>query len=88
MYVCNLQPQFPVLAGHTPSSTSVKTYIHCIQYFNSEVFRQYDHGSPEMNEKVYGQPTPDTYDLSKVTCPVTIFWGQNDMVCRPEVKST
>jgi len=46
----------------------------------------YDHGSPEANLNAYGKSTPPKYDLAKVTAPVAIFWGANDMLCRPEVK--
>ena len=42
-------------------------------------FQRYDYGKTK-NQQLYGQPTPTDYDLSKVTCPVYIFWGQNDKV--------
>jgi hypothetical protein len=32
------------------------------------------------NQIRYGQSTPPEYDLSKVTCPVILFWSQNDKV--------
>ena len=33
----------------------------------------------------YGQLTPPTYDLSRVTAPVYLFWGDNDLLTTPEV---
>jgi pimeloyl-ACP methyl ester carboxylesterase len=44
-----------------------------------QTFQRFDFGSAE-NQKRYGQPTPPAYDLSKVTCPVYLVWGQNDKV--------
>jgi len=76
-------PQLPVLAAHSPSSTSVRTYIHCLQYLSKPFFRQYDYG-PEENIQKYGQPHPKSYDVKKVTTPIVIFYGENDLLCRPE----
>ena len=36
----------------------------------------------------YGQETPPEYDLSKVTCPVSLFWSDNDLLADPEVRSS
>ncbi|XP_021951697.1 lipase member K isoform X2 [Folsomia candida] len=77
-------PGLPVVAGHTPSSSSVRTYIHCLQYFINSEFQQYDYGSADANLQAYGQPTPLKYDLTKVTCPTVIFYGENDLLCRPQ----
>jgi lysosomal acid lipase/cholesteryl ester hydrolase len=77
-------PRLPVIAGHTPSSSSVRTYIHCVQYFINSEFQQYDYGSKELNMEAYGQPFPPKYDLRKTTCPTAIFYGENDLLCRPK----
>jgi len=46
----------------------------------SGLFRQFDHGSPAVNEKYYGSGVlkPPEYNLSKITAPVVLFWGEND----------
>lgn len=49
-----------------------------------QTFQAYDFG-PAGNQARYGQPTPLVYDLSKVTCPVYLFWGANDKVVDPAV---
>ena len=33
----------------------------------------------------YGTETPLKYDLKKVTAPVYIFWGANDLTVTPKV---
>ena len=43
----------------------------------------YDH--KDKNKKIYGRNDPPKYDLRKVTVPVAIFWGENDIICVPEV---
>ena len=48
-------------------------------------FRAYDHG-PEGNQARYGQKVPLEYNMTKVTCPVHIFWGANDKVVAPGVR--
>jgi hypothetical protein len=37
------------------------------------------------NFQRYGQATPPPYNLSLVTAPVYLFWGQNDLLTTPEV---
>ena len=49
-----------------------------------QTFQAYDFG-PAGNQARYGQSTPLVYDLSKVTCPVYIFWGENDKTVAPKV---
>lgn len=49
-----------------------------------ETFIKYDYG-PQGNLEHYGQLTPPTYDLSRVTAPVYLFWGDNDLLTTPEV---
>ena len=38
------------------------------------------------NMEEYGQPTPPPYNLTKVTAPVVLFWGENDWLAAPKVK--
>ncbi len=52
--------------------------------FQGETFIPYSYGWLQ-NLQVYGRITPPPYDLSKVTAPVYIFYGPNDLLVGPEV---
>ncbi|ODM97071.1 Lipase 3 [Orchesella cincta] len=67
----------PVLLGHLPAGASVRTVVHYAQGVPSGEFRQYDFGT-EKNMEKYGQPTPPDYDLTKITAPIALYWGEND----------
>ncbi|XP_057380728.1 gastric triacylglycerol lipase-like [Daphnia carinata] len=74
----------PIIDGHNPAGTSVNTAVHYAQnYIAGQTFQRFDFGRQE-NLLRYGQTTPPTYDLSKVTSNVFIFWGQNDKVSAPQ----
>lgn len=47
-------------------------------------FRNYDYGIAE-NYKRYKQKTPPSYDLKKITAPMTLFYSTNDFVTTEEV---
>ena len=36
---------------------------------------------------MYGQDTPPDYDLSKVTAPVALYWGDNDWLAQQTVSN-
>lgn len=44
----------------------------------------YDYGKLK-NKRVYGQSDPPVYDLSKITLPVYLFYGENDLLATPKV---
>jgi lysosomal acid lipase/cholesteryl ester hydrolase len=67
----------PIIMGHTPAGSSVRSLVHYAQGVNNGAFRQYNHGK-EKNLERYGQEVPPDYDLSKVTAPVALYWGEND----------
>ncbi len=48
-------------------------------------FNKYNYGWAG-NQKLYGQPNPPAYDLSKVTTPVYIFYGKNDHRVSPKAR--
>ena len=58
------------------------------QIANDTVFRAYDYGSPEDNQKVYGQKYPPVYSLDKVTVPLSAYYAQNDWLVVPQVGTT
>ncbi|KAG8180328.1 hypothetical protein JTE90_016362 [Oedothorax gibbosus] len=70
-----------VYSHHTPAGTSVKCYIHYGQLVKSRKFTKYDYGSK--NELHYNQSTPPEYDVSKITTPVALMWGENDYLADP-----
>lgn len=41
---------------------------------------------PKLNMIEYGQATPPPYNLTTVTAPVILFWGDNDWLASPKVR--
>ena len=37
--------------------------------------------------EAYGTPAPPDYDLGKVTCPVALYYGPNDWIGQPQVRT-
>jgi len=72
----------PVILSHTPAGASVRSLVHYAQGVNSGLFRQYNFDKAK-NLELYGQETPPLYDVSKITAPVALFWGQNDWLGQP-----
>lgn len=66
----------PIVLGHIPAGASTNQMIHFGQGVRSGEFRQYDYGIFG-NFKKYGQRTPPSYALDKVTAngkPFGIFF--------------
>lgn len=40
----------------------------------------------KQNMEEYGQPTPPPYNLTTVTAPIVLYWGENDWLASPKVK--
>lgn len=72
----------PVIIAHTPAGASVHTIAHYGQLINTGEFSKYDYGAIG-NMKHYGQAKPPPYNLSKVTAPVGLFWGNTDWLADP-----
>lgn len=51
----------------------------------AEKFETYDYGYAD-NYKRYGQSTPISYDLNKVTAPLALFYGANDVLAQKPVR--
>lgn len=47
------------------------------------MFRPFDYGK-NINLEVYGKPEPDPYDLSKLTAPVVLYYGNADIYVNTE----
>ncbi|XP_047030082.1 lipase member K-like [Helicoverpa zea] len=69
---------FHTLLGHYPAGTSRKNLIHYVQVGNNNRFAQFDYGSK--NDEYYGSEIPPLYDLSKVTCRVSMYMSRNDQI--------
>ncbi|XP_021960957.1 lipase 3 [Folsomia candida] len=78
-----IDPQLLSIAmGHSPAGSSSGDLLHYSQGVNSGLFRKYNYGRAE-NLLRYGQETPPEYDISKITAPVALYWGQNDWLAAP-----
>ncbi|XP_059099601.1 gastric triacylglycerol lipase-like [Tigriopus californicus] len=67
----------PIYFDSWPEGSSVKCLVHYGQLINSEhFFGRYDYGDANMEH--YGQASPPAYDLSKITLPIHIFYGDGD----------
>jgi len=67
----------PVIIGHVPAGASVRSLVHFSQGVNHADFLKYDFGKTK-NMEIYGQERPPAYDISKITAPVAVYWGEND----------
>ncbi|XP_018305084.1 gastric triacylglycerol lipase-like isoform X1 [Mycetomoellerius zeteki] len=78
----------PEILSNYPNGASVRTFEHFIQNMITKEFQTYDYGYAG-NYKHYGQILPLIYDLKKVTAPLAIFYGVNDMVAlKPNILET
>lgn len=72
------------LYAHFPAGTSVRLVSRFGQGLSSEYFQKYDYGCAEENLAHYNRSTPPIYDVSKVTVPVVITYGENDRLAVKE----
>jgi lysosomal acid lipase/cholesteryl ester hydrolase len=71
--------------GHSPAGASAASIIHYAQGVNSAKFMMYNYGR-QQNLIEYGQELPPEYNVSKITAPVAMYWGQNDWLASPPVR--
>lgn len=67
----------PLFLSHAPAGASVRQVAHYGQTIRFNAFRRYNH-NPITNLATYGNANPPAYDLSKVTVPSYLHYGQND----------
>ncbi|KAG5329383.1 LIP3 Lipase, partial [Acromyrmex heyeri] len=77
-YICSLTA-LPEILSYFPAGTSIPLLIHYYQNFVTKKFQTFDYGYFG-NYKQYGQMTPIMYDLNKVTAPLALFYGANDVL--------
>ncbi|XP_049818492.1 lipase 3 isoform X2 [Aethina tumida] len=66
-----------------PAGGSVKQFLHYAQEYISGRFCQYDHGSEE-NLKLYGNKDPPSYSIKKISSPIGIYCGVDDILSTPK----
>ncbi|XP_037958906.1 lipase 1-like [Teleopsis dalmanni] len=66
-----------------PAGGSVKQLRHFYQIYKSASFQAYDYGL-EGNYDKYGTALPLRYNLSKITAPIYIYYGLNDLLVSKE----
>jgi len=73
------------IVNHTPAGTSTFTALHYGQEVTSHGFHKYDLGKVR-NRRVYGQPDPPEYDPGVDDVPISLYWGQGDLMATPDVR--
>ncbi|XP_046452950.1 lipase 3-like isoform X1 [Daphnia pulex] len=75
----------PSVNAHLFQGTSIRVIAQFAQHYNTgkEIFQHYDFGK-KGNLELYGTPEPAVYDLSKVTAPVYLYYGLNDLISTRE----
>lgn len=73
--------QYQFFLKHNPSRTNLKSVKHFIQQIvhYDGALRKFDYGDPE-NIKRYGSIVPPSYDISKTKVPLTMYYGNNDLL--------
>lgn len=68
----------PIIYGHTPAGTTLKTLVHYGQMIRNfrDRFQYFSYGVT--NPLVYKSLFPPKYHLSRVTPPVYCFFGRGD----------
>lgn len=68
----------PVITTNSPAGANLKQFLHYLQNLNSGGFRNWDFHDEALNIEAYGTAEPPSYDISKITVPVSVFHGEND----------
>lgn len=74
--------RLPVYFMHSPAGSSTHSSMQYLQEHNSRKFRKFDYRSG--NTPIYGQVDPPDYDISQITAPVALFYGNNDLIVDPK----
>ncbi|KAL0127530.1 hypothetical protein PUN28_003064 [Cardiocondyla obscurior] len=67
----------PIILSHDPAGASTKTLVHFSQNIKSGNFCPYDYGY-EKNQLIYNATKPPNYNLTTITIPIALFYGDND----------
>jgi hypothetical protein len=69
----------PLIMGHFPAGTSSNLAAHFAQFILKDTFGQYDWGRA-LNLRHYNSTEPPTYDLKSIRVPITLIYGENDIL--------
>ncbi|KAL4143880.1 hypothetical protein QTP88_006135 [Uroleucon formosanum] len=72
----------PLIMGHFPAGTSANLAAHFSQFILKDTFGQYDYGR-DMNLRIYNSTEPPTYNLNSIRVPITLIYGENDVLANP-----
>uniref|UniRef100_A0A1A9WSD2 Lipase n=1 Tax=Glossina brevipalpis TaxID=37001 RepID=A0A1A9WSD2_9MUSC len=72
-----------VLIETHPAGGSSNQVTHFIQLYVSHKFRQFDWGEKK-NMALYGQAEPPDYNLTKLSAPMYLYYGNKDGLCAPK----
>ena len=77
--------RYDVYMSNLPAGAGYRNIIHYAQLIDLpyEEFLRWDYESAAENQKLYGQPTPPSYDLSLLDFPLALFGGQQDKMADP-----
>lgn len=80
--------RIPVYISHTPAGTSTQNIQHFGQMVMSGLFQKFDYGNncwlkKMCNKRAYGQKTPPVYDLTRMTTPTVLYYGDLDWLADP-----
>lgn len=74
-----------VITKVSPSSSSVKAFLHQMQLMGTGRFCEFDYGSKK-NMEIYGREHPPDYNLTNVRAPIALIVGENDLLAHKEVR--
>ncbi|CAL8131347.1 unnamed protein product [Orchesella dallaii] len=63
-------------------SGAIKPFLHGLQINEACAFPKYDHGSSQ-NILEYGSSKPPLYNMTGITVPIYVFYGENDNLVSP-----
>jgi len=72
------QDRLGVFFAHVPGGTSYHNALHYAQIVKCGKTRKYKHEKNKINMEKYGKKTPPSYDISKITAPVYLYYGNID----------
>lgn len=79
------QELLPVFLSYFPAGISIKTLEHYAQLIaNGGRFQMFDYG-PQINLKQYNSTIPPEYDVKRISVPVHLFVGSEDIIADQQV---
>ncbi|KAM6442643.1 lipase member M-like isoform 2-T2 [Liasis olivaceus] len=77
-----IKSRMDVYISYCPDSTSVQNLLHWGQIYKTGQFRAFDYGNG--NKERYNQDEPPSYNLERITVPISIWYGENDWLVNPD----